>query len=358
MIKNVLTTFTIGGFVHEFCIVDYEYLKSLSKHPKNRPSGDIDDNIAPYLPEEVNAAKKQTEKLCKRFKEIGFDPNVKTIIVGDVNGINYKLDAQHTIAAIRTINEESLVETGKIVYDMFKCEIIHFNDNEVAFLKMLEKFNNLVVKYKPQDYAQTAQEDEIGNEMRKIATGLGVTLKSALILMYGNLTSTLYENLTMNRTKKNYNKSFECMYSLFNEWDKIGAKNISDIFRKGDAFIVLVELLADIFHKTYLDCKVKGLSEESSHEYTDNLGKQLINHMLKIDQAAFLGVNKKTTAGVTRKMYYKSILKQLLLNRSGNISKEYRESVRSLNGSDLKTIIEMWSEEGKNGNNGYNKISD
>lgn len=178
--------------------------------------------------------------------------------------------------------------------------------------------------------------------------------------MYGNLTSDAYENLTMSRTKKNYVKSFECIHRLFSEWDNIGAKNISNIFRKGDAFIVFAELLADIFHKAYLFCKVKGLSEERAQKYVCDLGEQLINHMLKIDHAAFLMFNQhqKTASGPSRKIFHKGILKQLLLNRSKNISKEYKESVRSLNGSILKIIIEKWSEEGKNGNNGHNKASD
>jgi hypothetical protein len=223
---------------------------------------------------------------------------------------------------------------------------------------MLEKYNNLVTKYKPQDYAQTSPDNEVGNEMRKISTGLDVSLKNALTIMYGNLSSTCYENLTIDRCKKNYNSCYDVLKSIFDRWDSNGNKNISDMFRKGDLFIVFNELLSNIYHKLFLSLRTDGIKSDAAIATVSNLGEQLSEHISKIDPAAFFILKDKSPNGVTRKRFFKEKLKQILLNRSKTISKEYRESTQKLNGSPLKKIIEIWADEGKNSNNGYNKVSD
>lgn len=352
MKKEIIAKFTLGGFSHEICLVDAEYLMSLSKHKKNRPSGDIDDDVAPYLPSEITEAKAVTKKLYNRFVKKGFDVNVKTFVVGRINKIEYKLDGQHCIAAIRQLNSENVAKNGEPLYNLFKVEIIDFENNEKAFIKMLEKFNNLVTKYKPQDYANTSVDDEVGDEMRRISKLLDITPKLSLIIMYGNSTSACYENLTKDTFKRNYDKTADSLKKIFDNWESNGAKQISDKFRKGDCFIVLNELLSNIWHKTFLNKKIEGLDESEANEYVSNLCDKLIEHISNIDYAAFIDLDTKSSDGVTRKKFYKDKLKQLLLNRNGSISKKYRDSVRNLNGTELKKIIECWAIEGINCHNG------
>ena len=355
--KTLGEKFIFNGFECENAIVDSEFLLSLKKHPRNRPSGDIDDVGCNYIQADVDAARKHILDLYRGFMTVGFEPTVKIFRVGILNGEHYKLDGQHTIGAIRKINTESIENNGKPLYNQFLVFIKDFKKDTSAFLRELNLINNNNKGFRPKEFAYTGSDENVKNNMVALSNKLTIGTEYSLIILFGNLTSKEYQGKNMDNAKKNWEYSSDVLLSIFDIFNNKDAYDVTKGLKSKDAFITLNELVSNICHKKYLSYRRNGLTEEKAMERVKNNCNLLIKHFDMIPPTTVLScLTEAKSTGKGRKQSHKAIFKSMLLAKATSIfPKSVIDAARELNGTELKAIIKEWAEEGKNGNNGINK---
>ena len=338
MYKELFTD-VINGITQTHIRCDYEFLKNLKKIKYNRPAGEVEEDYEEdvYFKREKSKGSSHRNELVKQFKKNGFRPNVKTFVIGLFNGEFYLEDGQNTKNAIVAINEASIKENGKIIYNDFKAVVNHF-DNYWDMVDDMRVYNTCLTRWTTSAFTLSADKGEVRKAMLYIRNLTNLQEDQCTKLLFGDLNKSEYEHKTMNDARTYWINKTNIFAEIYKRLSELGDVSRAKKIMSGDGFIAFNVLLDNIYNYPAKNKMFDSIEEEI--EWGDNKAKILVNIYCSATSDGFqryISLNKNSNGEIpyARQKWYRLFLGRLFKNDKG--CKEFYSSDRT-----LKRIIDDW----------------
>lgn len=340
MIKELFTD-VVNGITQTYIRCDYDFLKSLKKIKYNRPAGELEEDYEDdvYFKREKTKGTTHRNELVKQFTKNGFKPNVKMFVIGLCGGEYYLEDGQNTRNAIIKINEESLKEHGRIVYDDFKAVINHF-DNYWEMVKDMRIYNTCLTRWGTSAFTLSADEGKVRESMLIIRELTNLQEDQCTKLLFGDCSASEYEHKTMNDARTYWLNKTKIFGEIYKRLEKIGDISRAKKIMSGDGFAVFNALLDNIYNYPSKNKMFKHIEEEI--EWSDYRAMILVDLYCSITSDGFqryITLNKNSNGEIPygRQKWFRLFLGRLFKNDKG--CKTFYNSDKF-----LKLIINEWGE--------------
>lgn len=340
---KVLSEYILGGKKIQNVILNYEELKSIKRHPDNRPDGTDDEYSKFYSESAKKKGAAHRKQVLNSIKTNGFDPTVKIFKIGRYGDNECLGDGQNTRGGVVDYNEEyKRTHNGEIAYNEFQAQITYYS-NEQEFKEAMRLMNYAMRKW---DLSQFSNLDERIRDIKlEIGERCGLGDKQRLVFIFGDLTSSLYESRTIEQVKTFWREKLDYFSQIVNTMKAKQRANELKVITSTDGFVVLNSLMDRIFN--FPSTSEEGFKRASLDEKNEWI-KQTMSELVQFfDEVNFdnynklLVNNKKSIDGVQlkRKEWYKENLYKLFLSEGKNVfSKKTFECIKEWRNGGKKNL--------------------